>query len=147
MNYRPSEEHSGLTLDFDRLVLRSPLPTLVSFENPWSKALIPGLDQLATAFKGRLRLIRVNPATHPALAAQLKIRVVPTLLLFKGGALVEFMVGPVSQQFVVERVANAHLSRTHVLRGTRRSRGCKLPRQAAGSVPSSQPIATLVAQF
>jgi hypothetical protein len=53
---------------------------LVSFEDPWSKALIPGLDELATAFRGRLRLVRVNRATHLELAARLKIRVVPSLI-------------------------------------------------------------------
>src|SRR5262245_56337270 len=107
MNHGPTEQHSGLTLmNFDRLVLQSSLPTLISFENRWSKALIPGLGQLATAFTGRLRLIRVNPETHLELAAHLKIRVVPTLLFFKGGALVEFMVGPVPTQFIAEMLAN-----------------------------------------
>ena len=112
MNPGPSEHQSGFTsTDFDSLVLQSSLPTMVIFENPWSMALMPGLDQLATAFTGDLRLVRVDLATHLELAARLKIRVVPTLLFFKGGALVEFMVGPVPTQFIVEMVANTHLRR------------------------------------
>jgi thioredoxin 1 len=145
MNPRPSEHLSGLTpSDFDRLVRQSSLPTLVSFENPWSKALTPGLDQLATAFMGRLRIVRVNMATHLELAARLKIRVVPTLLFFKGGALVEFMVGPVPIQFVVEMVANTHLRRRHLLQGMHRRRGRKLAHRAVSGISPGKPCGALV---
>jgi thioredoxin 1 len=147
MNHGPSEHQSGLTpMDFDRLVLQSSLPTLVSFENPWSRALIPGLDQLATAFTGHLRLIRVNPATDRELAARLKIRVVPTLLFFKGGAPVEFMVGPVPTQFIVDMVANTHPCRRHLLQGTHRSRGRKQAHGAVGSISPGKPLGALVGQ-
>jgi thioredoxin-like negative regulator of GroEL len=141
----PSEHQSGLTpTDFDRLVRQSSLPTLVSFENPWSKALIPGLDELAIAFRGRLRLVRVNMATHPDLAARLKIRVVPTLLFFNRGALVEFMVGPVPIQFIVQMVANTHLQRRHLLQGTHRSRGRKPAHRALSSRSPDKPFGALV---
>jgi thioredoxin 1 len=145
MNPGPSEHQSGLTsTDFDSLVLQSSLPTMVIFENPWSRALIPGLDQLATAFTGDLRLLRVDLATHFELAARLKIRVVPTLLFFKGGALVEFMVGPVPTQFIVEMVANTHFCRQHRLQGTRRSRGRKPAHRAVGSISPDRPFGVLV---
>ena len=144
MNPQPSEHQSGLTpTDFDRLVRQASLPTLVSFENPWSKALIPGLDQLATAFRGHLRLIRVNLATHLELAARLKIRIVPTLLFFKGGALVEFMVGPVPHQFIVEMVVNPHLRRGHLLQEAHRRRGRKPAHRAVSSLSPGKPFGAL----
>ena len=147
MNPGPSEHQSCLTsTNFDRLVLESSLPTLVIFENPWSKALIPGLDQLAMAFTGDLRLVRVDLATHLELAARLKIRVVPTLLFFKGGALVEFMVGPVPTQFIVEMVANTHLRRRSFLQGTYRRRGRKSAHRAVARISPGKPLGSLVGQ-
>jgi thioredoxin 1 len=145
MNPGPSEHQSCLTsTNFDRLVLESSLPTLVIFENPWSRALIPGLDQLAMAFTGDLRLVRVDLATHLELAARLKIRVVPTLLFFKGGALVEFMVGPVPTQFIVEMVPNTHLRRRHLRQGTHRSRGHKPAHRVVRSKSPDRPFGALV---
>lgn len=145
MNPRPSEYQSDLTpTDFDRLVRQSSLPTLVSFENPWSKALIPGLDQLATAFTGHLRLVRLNLATNLELAACLKIRVVPTLLFFKGGALVEFMVGPVPTQFIIDMVADSYLRRRHLLQGTHRRRGRKPAHRAVSRILPCKPFEALV---
>jgi thioredoxin-like negative regulator of GroEL len=117
---------------------------LVSFENPCSKALIPGLDELATVFRGRLRIVRVNMATHLELAARLKIRVVPTLLFFKGGALVEFMVGLVPIQFIVETVANTHLRRRHLMQETHRSRGRNPAHRAVSSISPGKPFGALV---
>jgi thioredoxin 1 len=117
---------------------------LVIFENPWSRALIPGLDQLAMAFTGQLRVVRVDLATHLELAARLKIRVVPTLLFFNGGALVEFMVGPVPTQFIVDTVANTHLRRRHLLQGTHRSRRRRPAHRAVSSVSPGKPCDALV---
>ena len=145
MNPGPSEHQSGLTsTDFDSLVLQSSLPTMVIFENPWSRALIPGLDQIATAFTGDLRLVRVDLATHLELAARLKIRVVPTLLFFKGGALVEFMVGPVPTQFIVEMLANTHLRRRSFLEGRYRSPGRKPAHRVVRSKSPDRPFGALV---
>jgi thioredoxin 1 len=145
MNPGPSEHQSCLTsTNFDRLVLESSLPMLVIFENPWSRVLIPGLDQLAMAFTGDLRVVRVDLATHLELAARLKIRVVPTLLFFKGGALVEFMVGPVPTQFIVEMVANTHLRRRSLLQGTSRSPGRKPAHRAVVRMSPGKPVSALV---
>ena len=145
MNPGSSEHHSCLTsTNFDRLVSESSLPMLVIFENPWSRALIPGLDQLAMAFTGQLRVVRVDLATHLELAARLKIRVVPTLLFFNGGALVEFMVGPVPTQFIVEMVANTHLRRRSLLRRTSRSPGRKPAHRAAVRTSPGKPVSALV---
>ncbi len=145
MNPGPSEHQSGLTsTDFDSLVLQSSLPTLVIFENPSSMALIPGLDQLATTFTGISRLVRVDLATHLELAARLKIRVAPTLLFFKGGRLVEFIVGPVPTQFIVEMVANCHLCQPPLLQGTHRHRGRKSAHRVVHSKSPERPFGTLV---
>jgi thioredoxin 1 len=92
---------------FDRLVTDSPTPVLVNFQTPWSKRMVPLLGQLAKTLGGRLRVVQVNISMNPALAARFKIRAVPTLLFFKNGVPVEFIVGTVPPRFIVETVCKA----------------------------------------
>ena len=92
---------------FDRLVIESPIPVLVNFETLWSKGMVPLLGQLAEAFAGRLRVVRVNISADPDVAARFKIRAVPTLLVFKNGVPVEFIVGTVPSRYVFETVSKA----------------------------------------
>jgi thioredoxin 1 len=106
MNIRQQEQIVAVTSEgFDRLVIDSPLPVLVNFETPWSKRMIPLLGQLAETFVGRLRVVQVNISTDPELARRFKIRAVPTLLIFKKGIPIEFIVGTVPSRFVLETVA------------------------------------------
>jgi thioredoxin 1 len=92
---------------FDRLVVNSSVPVLVNFQTPWSRRLEPLLGQLAEAFAGRLRVVQVNISATPELAARFKVRAVPTLLIFKKGVPVEFIVGTVPSRFVFETVCKA----------------------------------------
>jgi thioredoxin 1 len=92
---------------FDRLVIGSPIPVLVNFQTPWSKRMVPLLGQLAEAFAGRLRVVQVNTSADPELAARFKIRAVPTLLIFKQGVPIEFIVGTVPSRFIVETVCKS----------------------------------------
>jgi thioredoxin-like negative regulator of GroEL len=89
---------------FDQLVIDSPLPVVVNFQTPWSRRMMPLLGQLAKAFAGRLRVVQVNISADPELAARFKIRAVPTLLIFKKGVPVEFIVGTVPSRFIFETV-------------------------------------------
>jgi thioredoxin-like negative regulator of GroEL len=89
---------------FDQFVTNSPIPVLVNFQTPWSKRMVPLLDQLAETLGGRLRVVQVNTSADPELAARFKIRAVPTLLIFKHGVPVEFIVGTVPPRFIVETV-------------------------------------------
>ena len=105
MNIRQQMQIPEVTVEtFDRLVLNSPLPVLVNFQTPWSRRMMPLLGQLAEAFSGRLRVVQVDISAGPGLAARFKIRAVPTLLIFKKGVPVEFIVGTVPSRFVVETV-------------------------------------------
>lgn len=92
---------------FDTLVLRAPLPVLVSFERSWSEALLPPLEAVAAAFPEALRVVRVDCTAYPALAAGYAIRIVPTMVLFQRGTPVAFLVGPVPAWGIVGTVAQA----------------------------------------
>jgi thioredoxin-like negative regulator of GroEL len=92
---------------FDRFVTDSPVPVLVNFQTPWSKRMVPLLGQLAETLGGRLRVVQVNISADPELAARFKIRAVPTLLIFKHGIPVEFIVGTVPPRYIFETVCKA----------------------------------------
>jgi thioredoxin 1 len=82
--------------NFDLEVLKSAQPILVDFWAEWCgpcKMIAPALDELADEFAGRARVGKVNIDEHQSLAAKYGIRAIPTLLLFKGGEVVEQMVG------------------------------------------------------
>jgi thioredoxin 1 len=92
---------------FDQIVIESPVPVLVNFQTPWSKRMVPLLGQLAETWGRRLRVVQVNIATNPELATRFRIRAVPTLLIFKDGVPLEFIVGTVPPRFVFETVCKA----------------------------------------
>lgn len=91
----------------DRFLTESSIPVLVNFQAPWSPVMDAPLGRLAKAFAGHLRVVQVNIAAHPELAARFKIRVVPTLLIFDGGVPLEFIVGIVPERYLFERVTKA----------------------------------------
>jgi thioredoxin 1 len=82
--------------NFPAEVLSSTQPVLVDFWAEWCgpcKMLGPVLDELATEYAGKARIAKVNIDDHQDLATQFGIRAIPTLLLFKGGQVVEQVVG------------------------------------------------------
>ena len=92
--------------NFDQTVLQSPVPVLVDFWSPSCmpcRALVPVLNALAEENGNDIRIAKVNAAECVALAAQYGVDMLPTLLFFSGGRVVERMVGAQSQ----EKIQNA----------------------------------------
>ena len=82
--------------DFDETVLKSPSPVLVDFWAEWCapcRRLAPTVEELAAEFDGRLTVGKLNVDDNPNTAGRFNIRGIPTLLLFKGGQVVESVVG------------------------------------------------------
>ena len=86
-----------LTADnFDSEVLQSVNPVLVDFWAEWCgpcKMIGPMIDQLADENDGKATIGKVNIDEHQQLAGQYNVQSIPTLLLFKGGQVVEQAVG------------------------------------------------------
>jgi thioredoxin 1 len=82
--------------NFETEVLHTALPAVVDFYAPWCgpcKVIAPLLEQFAAEFAGRLKFAKANVDETPGLAACFEITGVPTLLLFRGGAPVDQVVG------------------------------------------------------
>lgn len=81
---------------FDAHVLAADRPVLVDFWAPWCgpcHAVAPILEELAADHAGRINIVKVNVDENPKTAGAYQIRSIPTLLLFKGGQMVDSAIG------------------------------------------------------
>jgi len=85
---------------FDDDVVKSPEPVLLDFWAEWCtpcKMIAPILDVIATEYKDRLRVVKLNIDENPKTPPKYNIRGIPTLLLFRNGAVAAQQVGAVSK--------------------------------------------------
>jgi len=86
--------------DINALVAHSPVPVLIDCYTPTCApcaALAPVLEELSEQMQGKLAVEKVDVALNPAVARALGVRGVPTLLLYKDGALKASRIGGISQ--------------------------------------------------
>ena len=92
---------------FDQEVLQSGQPVLVDFCAVWCgpcKAIAPTVDALATKYAGQLKVTKVNVDQNAATPSRFGIRGIPALLFFKGGKVVDQIVGYVPHDVIEEKV-------------------------------------------
>ena len=99
--------------NFEQEVLKSDVPVLVDFWAPWCgpcKAMGPTIDALATEYAGKVKVGKLNTDDNPGTAMRYEIRGIPTLLLFKGGKVVDQRVGAMPKPEVLKMI-EPHLAK------------------------------------
>ena len=94
---------------FKKHVVENPRPVLVDFFADWCgpcKSLAPIVVELADAYRDRIDVYKLDVDKAHALARQLNIRAIPTLILFKNGQAAGSIVGAVSKSDLEEFILN-----------------------------------------
>ena len=75
--------------NFEEEVLKSETPVLVDYWAEWCgpcKAIAPVLDDLAPEYVGKVKIVKMNMDENPNTPPKYGIRQIPTLMIFKNGA-------------------------------------------------------------
>ena len=99
-----------LDATFKSEVLDSATPVLVDFWATWCapcRAIAPSLEELATQYKGQVKIVKLDVDENNLTAEQFGIRSIPTLLMFKGGKVVEQLVGAAPKAKLEESIKKA----------------------------------------
>lgn len=97
---------------WDAEVLNSDTPVLVDFWAEWCgpcRMIAPTVDAIADEYLGKLKVGKLNVDENGGSAMRYNVRGIPTLLLFKGGQIVEQRVGGVTKTDLV-KMLEAHVS-------------------------------------
>ena len=97
--------------NFDADVLAHDRPVLVDFWAEWCgpcRALEPAVNALAADYAGKMAVGKLNVDDNPNVTMRYMVRGIPTLLLFKGGEIVDQVVGLVDKG-TLKQMVDKHL--------------------------------------
>ena len=98
--------------NFEQEVLKSDVPVLVDFWAEWCgpcRMMGPTVDQVATDYAGKVKVGKLDVDANQQTAYRYGIRGIPTILLFKGGQIVEQKVGAIGKP-EFQKMLDKHLA-------------------------------------
>ncbi|MCK5391976.1 MAG: thioredoxin [Deltaproteobacteria bacterium] len=93
--------------NFESEVLNSEIPVLVDLWAEWCgpcRALAPVIEEIAEDYDGKLKVGKLNVDENPGVPSAYDIRSIPTLLVFKDGAVQDRLVGALPKNHIVDLI-------------------------------------------
>jgi thioredoxin 1 len=93
--------------NFSKEVLESNVPVLVDFWAVWCgpcKIIAPVVEELAAEYQGKLKVGKLDVDNNPETSVKFGIRSIPTLMIFKGGKVVEQIIGAMPKRNLLDKL-------------------------------------------
>lgn len=92
---------------FEQEVIKSNIPVLIDFWAAWCgpcRMIAPVIDELANDYAGKAKICKLDVDNNQQTAMQFGIRSIPTILIFKGGEVVDTIVGAVPKEQILNKL-------------------------------------------
>jgi thioredoxin 1 len=92
---------------FDSEVIQSNLPVLVDFWAAWCgpcRAIAPAIEEIAGEYAGKLKVVKIDTDENQDIAVKFQVMSIPTLMVFKGGKVVERVIGALPKAVLLNKI-------------------------------------------
>lgn len=93
--------------NFQQEVINSDIPVLIDFWAIWCgpcKMIAPFVEEIANDYQGKIKVGKLDVDSNPQVSMNYGIRSIPTLLIFKGGKLVDQIIGAVPKNSITSKL-------------------------------------------